>query len=78
MLQGGPGGGSMGAPLGRPPLDRRTGKRRLLVVVWAADPAAPARIRRWGGRIEAEEHEADGEVAGRRRAELQGGGVVPW
>uniref|UniRef100_N1QP35 Uncharacterized protein n=1 Tax=Aegilops tauschii TaxID=37682 RepID=N1QP35_AEGTA len=43
------------------------------LVVWAADTAAPAWIQRRGGQIE-----ADGEVVGRRRGELQGGGVVPW
>ena len=48
------------------------------LVVWAADTPAPAWIQRRGGWIEAEEHEADGEAVGRRRGELQGGGVVPW
>ncbi|VAH26337.1 hypothetical protein VPH35_019115 [Triticum aestivum] len=44
----------------------------------AADPAAPAWIRRRGGQIEAEEHEADREVASRRRSELQGSGGAAW
>lgn len=36
------------------------------------------RIWRRGGQTEAEEHKAGGELAGWRRGELQGGGVVPW
>ncbi|XBI82320.1 hypothetical protein VPH35_091035 [Triticum aestivum] len=44
----------------------------------AADPAAPAWIRRRGGQIEVEEHEADREVASRRRSELQGSGGAAW